>query len=494
MPKPIPRLDRLIARLRRVGHSNRMQYGLLWFAALCQISTVWMTWPLWQVRDSVPHLPLIDLPQFSFGWPMLLSVIAVLAFPTRGLAIHWAVLVAAAVLDQFRMHPQFFFIALLMTACTVPRITVLTRWLIASTWLWAGLHKLFSPDWMGFASHWIVQRTALDADTWYMPFAIGVAVTELLIGVLACIRPRWAAVLCVPMHVGIVLTLLVIDWNESAIPWNLSMAAVGGWLMSHANDVSLLTRAQRVVAVACLVYPAGFYFGCVDHGFAGVLYSDWLPNAQITTRRGILPINGWGELAVPFPSERRLYRQYFERVAEPGDKLHVSDPRRMLDDQFFVLDSDRRAHPIDIDMFLLPQSHLPGQKGNASQTVAGIGLEERRALFELARAGVRMVKARQDEPIFAVKFSPDSFDPRSLQFLEGLPNLLQVQLAGTSVTDHDLKILTRNRLITGIGLSNTSITDEGILALKDLPFISYIEHDGTAITTEALEAVLKSPQ
>ena len=166
----------------------------------------------------------------------------------------------------------------------------------------------------------------------------------------------------------------------------------------------------------------------------------------------------------------------------------------MLDDQVFVLDSDRRAHPIDIDIFLLPQSHLPGQKENSTQTVAGIGLDEMRASFELARAGVRMVKARPDEPIFAVEFSPENFDPRLLQYLEGLPNLQQVQLAGTSVTDQDLQILTRNRLITGIGLSNTSITDDGIRALKDLPFISYIEHDLTAITTEALEAVLKSPQ
>ncbi|MCO8124112.1 hypothetical protein NHH03_20375 [Stieleria sp. TO1_6] len=473
--------------------SFTVRSGLLWFAVVCQIWTVWITWPLWNVRDAVPHLPLIDLPQFSFGWLMLLSAIVVIAFPTQGIVFHWIVLVAAAVSDQYRLQPQFFLIALLMSVCALPRLTVLTRWLIVSTWLWAGLHKFLSPDWMGFASHWLLQRTGLDADTWYIPFAISVATAELLAGLAACFRPRWAAILCVPIHLGIVLFLLLIDWNESVIPWNLCMAAVGSWVLWHANETPVSKTAQRLIAAVCLVYPLGFYLGCVDHGFAGVLYSDWLPSAQITTRNGIVPINGWGELAVPFPSEQRLFRQYFERSAAPGDKLHIADPRRMMDDQFLVLDDNRHAQPIDIDTFLLPQSHLPGQQAPLTPAVAGIGIDERRSTFELARRGVRMVKARSDQPIFAVEFPPDAFDPRWLSLLQGLPNLQQVQLAGTSVRDEDLHWLTRNRLLTGIGLENTNVTDKGVRDLKELPFLQSIEHDGTAITQTALDAVLKSP-
>lgn len=470
-------------------------YCLLLFGVVCQGITVWITWPLWQSRAEPPHLPTFDLPQVSFGWMMIASLTAALKWPRVGVTSHWIVLIVASVFDQFRLQPQFFATAILMTACVWPWARIAARWFLASTWLWSGLHKFLSPDWFGHASYGLIERSGLDAESVYLPFALMVALTEVAIGMLACLRPKWAAVACVPMHLGIVafLSPMLLNWNESVIPWNLSMAVIGSWVMWHAESWKPTRRWETVVAAVWLIAPAGFFVGWIDHGFAGVLYSDSLPRGWITTSSGVHAIRGWGDLAVPFPNERRTLRMYFERWAEPGDKLHVSDPRPLLEDQYFVLDTSRQARPIDADTFFLPQGHLPDQPSSDVPAVAGVGLEERRAIFALGQAGVRMVRPSIGEPVDAVAFTPNNYDVELLAALEGLPNLLQVELSGTAVTDDDLRHLTRLRLLSGIGLNHTEITDTGLRQLRELPFLSYVECEGTEITPQDLDSVLKRP-
>lgn len=424
---------------------------------------------------------------------MVGSAVLVALRPSWGIVLHWIVLGIASVFDQFRLQPQFFAIALLMTACIWEWSRQAARWFLASTLLWAGLHKLLSSDWLGHASHWLLDRSPVDADAWYLPFAIVVAVSELAIGVAACVRPRWAAVGFVPMHLGIIVFLLVIDWNESVIPWNLTMAITGGWVLWRATEHWRPTSVwETVVCVTWMVAPVGFYAGWIDHGFAGVLYSDRLPRGQITTHTGVHKIAGWGELNVPFPSERRTLRMYFQQYGQPGEKLHIADPRRWLDDQFFVMDSNRQAQPIDVDTFLLPQASIPGPQANAAPAVAGIAVDQRRAIFELRRAGVRMLRESPNHPIYAVAFPPETYDDSLLAHVSGLPNVTQVQLASTAVTDRDLRYLLNLRLLTGIGLDGTHITDDGLKQLAELPFLKYIECENTSITEKGLAAVLKS--
>ena len=484
------RLLRWLPVYRQLGDTRGL---LVVIGVVCQCVTVWITWPLWQVRSDVPHLGLFDLPQMPFAGPMMLSSAAVLVCPRIGIGMHWLVLIAASVFDQYRLQPQFFLIALLIHACISPRVKIVSRWLIASTWFWAGLHKLLSPDWFGHASHWLVNRTGLDADRWYITFALVVGISEIVLGVLACIRPRWAACLAAPLHLGIIGFLLWIDWNASVIPWNFLMATTGGWIMWTADLGGISRRWSLCLAATCFVYPIGFYYGWVDHGFAGVLYSDWLPSGQVTTKEGTHFINGWGKLNVPFPNERRLLRLYFEQYAEPGDKLHISDPRDALEDQFFVLDAAGRSRSLDIDDFLVPQAHIPASRETGETTVAGIGIDEKRAVFALSAAGVRMVRPEAGKAIFAVEIPPENYQPRLLELLEGLPNLMQIQLAGTSVRDVDLIPLVKLRLLTGLGLANTDVTDDGIRPLRDLPHLQHIEHDGTSISTDALNDVVKNP-
>jgi Leucine-rich repeat (LRR) protein len=95
-------------------------------------------------------------------------------------------------------------------------------------------------------------------------------------------------------------------------------------------------------------------------------------------------------------------------------------------------------------------------------------------------------------PIYAVAFTPENFEPKLLANLKGLPNLRQVQLSGTQVTDGDLKELVSLRMLTGVGLDNTAITDAGLLSLAPLPYLTMVEHEGTSISENALNRVLKA--
>jgi len=454
----------------------------------CQAATIGMTLPLWTVRIDPPNLPTFPVPAIDFVWPLFLSLVLTIFLPRPGLVLHWGLLILAGVFDQYRLQPQFFAIAVLMSGCVWPSWHTFVRWFLVSTWLWAGLHKLVSADWFGHASYWLVARLEfVDPEHFYLPVAVTVAVVEVGVGLAACFRPRWAAVACVAMHLGIVISLspLMLDWNVSVIPWNIAMAAIGCWIMWTTVKAAPQGRIQWGTAMAWMLAPLGFFVGWVDHGFCGVLYSDSLPRGQITTVDGAKKVHGWGELRVPFPNERRTLRMYLEQAGEAGDYLHVSDPRLLLDDQYFVLNEAGVAVEIEASQF------YSGSMGTAAGPPFGIGLDELRSIFALQQAGVRMFKEERGKPIYAVAFNRSSFDPKLLPVLKGLPNLRQVQLAGTSVSDDDMRHLAELRILTGLGLDQTAITDAGLKTLRSLPHLIDVECEGTQITEQGLQEVLK---
>jgi len=260
---------------------------------------------------------------------------------------------------------------------------------------------------------------------------------------------------------------------------------IGGWVMWTTAEALPKTAIQRSVALVWMVFPLGFFIGWVDHGFCGVLYSDSLPRGQITTVDGPQRIRGWGELHVPFPNERRTLRMFFEQSGSPGDFLHISDPRYLLNDLYFVLDEDGVAKEITAADF------YSGAHATQSGPAFGYGLDELRAIFPLRKAGVTMLREAPGLPYFAVAFTAENFDPSLLVSLKGLPNIRQVQLAGTGVVDADLKHLRSLPMLTGVGLDNTAITDAGVLNLAPLAYLSRIEYEGTAISENGLKQVLK---
>jgi hypothetical protein len=462
-----------------VGLIRNSRYALLLLAVLAQLVTVLITWPLWQVRDAPVNLPVaVWWPQFSFQWAMVGSLALAALLPKYGIALHWIVLVAACLSDQFRLEPQFFGIAVLMLPFLGNAGLAICRWYLVAMWIWTGVHKFLSPEWMGHISWSLVEMAGFSPRNLHLAFAVFVAASEVALGMLAWFRPRWASGICAVVHLGIVLFLspLLSDTNVSVIPWNLTIATVGSWVLWQAGKIEASADWRRPsweisVAALLLMVPVGFYGGWIDRCFCHVMYSGHLPRGLQTTQHGPVEIADFPELGVPFPHERRLFKLYFARTASVGDKLHLTDPRRQPLDEYFVMTLSGPRRISAEDFF-----------GYQAGEVAGIAIDDRQALFSLARAGVKLLRESQDSAVFAVGFTRQNYDPMLLSHLQRLPNLRQVDLSDTAISDQDVAALAGLPLLMGLGLNRTQVTDRGLDALKSMPFLEYIESDGTTIS------------
>ena len=474
-------------------------YGLMLVGVVAQVVALIITRELWEVRETgMPHLPVLGgVTQISFFWTLLATLAVVPFFPRTGVWLHFAVMLIACLFDQMRTLPQFLATWILMAGVTHGSIGVaLTRWFLVSLWFWAGLHKLLSPAWHTWCSWEMAKHLGLNGDEWYYIVAFVIALTEIGVGLLAWFKPMFGAIGCIVLHCGIVVCLspLFMNWNFSVIPWNLATAIVGAWVLftvgrsrgdqpmaasdSERSSLSWWQTVwfQRALFAVMMILPAGFYVGWIDHGYAHVLYSGQTPTGLITRNDGSLDkIHGWGVLAVPFPSERRMFLQYFSCVAEVGEKLHVRDPRSGLKDIHLLMTVDGAQQITRSEFFAV-------QEG----TVSGLEKDSKYSIFQLSFGGAKLLQRDENSMIYAIKFNPDLFHSDLFEELDGISNLEQIQLAGTSVNDEDLKRLANLPKLTGIGLNNTSITDQGIETLMKLPQLQLIEVQGTNVTPEAI--------
>ncbi len=461
-----------------------IRYWLLLISAFSQLIALIITWPLWNVRAEVPHLPVFDLgiPQISWAW-ILVATLAVIPFrPKEGVWLHFAVMLVACLFDQMRTQPQFLATWILMFALLKRSYQNYARWFLCSLWIWAGLHKAISPDWNSYQAWNMTRAIGLDPETWYIVVGIAVAATEILVGLLGWWKPKWGAVGCVMLHAGILIYLspLFRNWNYSVFPWNLATAIVGFWILWTCDARPKVLH--RALFAIFMVLPAGFYVGCVDHGYSHVLYSDCTPLGLVTRTDGsVESIDGWGELNIPFPCERRTLRQRFEAVAEDGDRLHILDPRPALDDLHFVKRGGE-SQLIDRDEFFAENS----------QNIAGVELDFRRHRFALELAGARMLKRTKQTMIYAIEFKPEFFEVDQLKHLRFLPNIEEVQLSKTDITDEDLKLLLDLPKLRAIGLDQTGITDHGLEILKRSKTLKNIEAKDSQISLETLLDFLDS--
>jgi hypothetical protein len=454
------------------GQNGRAMLRVVCVAA--QAVTLVITWPLWETRDSPPHLPLIDVPQMPFGGILAASLIVILFRPRLGVRFHIAMLALSFLFDQWRIQPQVIGIAVMMVAVVEPWGPVLGKSYLIAMWIWSGLHKLLSQDWLGPVSWDLLQSLGLDAAAWHAPFAYSIACGEILLGVLAVVRPRWAAIGCVVLHSGIAVFLSpwVHNWNPSVVPWNLCTAVVGYWILTAAPPLRAQSRLQWVIAAVLLITPAGFYAGWVDHAFAHVLYSNNVPYGVITSDDGAKPIARWGSFRAAFPHTRRAARQYFALTAKPGSKLHLADPRPWLSDAYFLKGTGGDVVEIDRQRFL----------SSNDAELAGIESDDPRDVFALSRAGARMLKRTAESMIYAVEILPGNYRPGLLRHLHGLPNVEQLQLAGCNVVDEDLQLLIGCDKLQAIGLNGTRVTATGLKTLAQLPKLSHTESESTAIS------------
>ncbi|MFN8528003.1 MAG: hypothetical protein U0670_05280 [Anaerolineae bacterium] len=238
-----------------------------WLAVGCQAATIVVTWRLWQVRSLPPLLPAIPLPSFDMGALLLLSLAIFLVRPRVGWITHAGLLLYAMLMDQTRIQPQMISLAVLMLG-TIPQKAAQStaRMYLVALWTWAGLNKLLSPVFIiatGRMMTSILFPFLPDVILQFSGYAI--ALTELSIGVMTFV-PRTrkvAAVVAFGLHVGILLTLIRMEWNSSVWAWNVALAFAGFALVWpwHENSVAML-RANgwivRLAAAVMLIAPVGF--------------------------------------------------------------------------------------------------------------------------------------------------------------------------------------------------------------------------------------------
>ena len=110
------------------------RYLLLLVAVLAQLLTLIITWPLWNVREQIPHLPVFDFlaPQLPFGWVLAMTLAVIPFRPKLGVWLHFAVMLVACLFDQMRTQPQFLANWILMLATLGHSWKNYTRWFLGS--------------------------------------------------------------------------------------------------------------------------------------------------------------------------------------------------------------------------------------------------------------------------------------------------------------------------------------------------------------------------
>lgn len=461
---------------------------MLGLAVLCQALTLLIAWPAWNVRSAPALLPLVDwpIPQISFGWLLMASLVAVPFWPRWGLLVHAALFALSCVADQHRLQPQVISLIVLMAGCIGPRGALYARHYMAALWLWAGVHKLISPEWFGWSAWVYVHECGLPPDAAYLPFAWLVALFEIALGLLALWQPRWAAWGCVAMHLGILLTLspLVRNFNPSVWPWNLATAVVGAWLLDRSADhrdargeASSLSPwwnwGVTGLIVATYLLPAGYYFDWVNVHLAFSLYSGHLPRAMHTTSAGAKRLDGWTGLAVPFPDSPWLLRRYFARTAEPGDKLHLWDPRWGFGSSFYQLSSDGQVQPITREQF---HSEANGQRG-------GTEIDDPNAAWRIERAGAQLERG-SGGVLASVKLAGTGDAAEVLAELALLPNLREVGLTGFEIAPADLERLASWPRLEILELRGAHLHREHGLRLAKLSQLRWFAADGVELNQE----------
>lgn len=305
-----------------------------WLAAGCQALTVIITWGLWQDRASPPLLPAAGwLPSVDLGVVLLATLAVVLVAPRAGVVAHVAVLGYAVLTDQTRLQPEVVSLALLLVGTVLPHVgPVLGQAHLATVWLWSGLHKLLSLGFFAGSAVWMYDGLPFGVPVPRERFGWVVAGTEIAAAALTVLRPtrRLGVAVALALHgfVLLVLSPLGRDWNSSVWPWNLALgaAAVAYFLPEAAPTAG--RRATLAIGAVAVLLPVGFYAGVVDAYLTHNLYTDNTA-AALCVPAGPCDLRfaaTWDELDVPLPPEPRLYKAYFEKTCQPGERL-VIHPR-----------------------------------------------------------------------------------------------------------------------------------------------------------------------
>lgn len=301
-----------------------------------------VTWPLWQVRASVPMLPMWEGPEWDLGPGLLVSLSVCLFAPRVGLALHVVLLALAMSLDQMRLQPPVIsHVILLWSLSGGATGRAIGRAHLIALWFYAGLFKLLSPGFMTGEARWIVQQFVPGAPVWgEQLFGILVASGEMGLAVWAVIPTtrQFASRAAVALHLGVVLMLspVGLNWDPAVWSWNISLAIaavalIGSWTSGSVRQLtqpSWLNRVTMAAAALLLLLPSGYLMGFSETYLCHLLYSSHVPRGWVVnTDGGVEPIDTRPWLNVPVPQIARLYEAHFRQLDRRSTALIIEDPR-----------------------------------------------------------------------------------------------------------------------------------------------------------------------
>lgn len=303
-----------------------------------QAATILVTWPLWQMREAPPLLPLGPLP-ISFGPALLVSLALALIWPVRGTVAHWIVLGLAMLADQTREQPQVLSLAWVLVATlgrrTGREIGVLH---LCALWFWSGLGKLTSPRFLAHGGAWLATGDPESASGSAVATAAAIAIgmAELALAVLAIVprtRPvaAWSGA---AMHLAVLafLSPLGRDWNPAVWPWNAVLAVAALVLLrGPAEGIGAIVRrgkAPRLAAAAFVLLPVGFHVGVIDAPFAFQVYNDNTCHAVLLPGNGPpVTVGSLPRLRATLPRVPRVFLAWFHHIGRRGDRMILVDDR-----------------------------------------------------------------------------------------------------------------------------------------------------------------------
>lgn len=307
-------------------------------AAGAQLVTLAVTWPLWRERTDPANLPVVEaFAGVPWGAPLAGAAILALWRPRVGGPAFLTLYGLAVLGDQVRIQPEVLSLGLLMTLPAFgPSGRAVSRWLLAATWLWAGLNKALSLGWPTVGAAFIADAYdrpgARVAIAWLVPLG------EIALGLGAMVPRAWraTAVGAVALHVGILVTLspLFAGVNASVWAWNAALAIVAVLLFWVPRPEPMLaTTPVRLAALGLLATPLLFYGGAIDAYLSHHLYTYDTPTAVRCEPDGgcrTETFDTFGSLDVAFPPEARLYRAAFLADCVAGSSLDVTGIRTRL--------------------------------------------------------------------------------------------------------------------------------------------------------------------
>ena len=324
---------------------NKDEAFRLWVCGTACLTILW-TWRLWEVRADPPLLPLLDfLPRWSFAWPLLISLLSGIFLPRAGWAAFALVLGGAILADETRLQPQFFSFLVLLGGILpgVSGARLAARFYLASLWLYAGLHKLLSPAYLGEEGVRLFQGIAPGIPLDWLPALAGaVALAEILLG-LGALGERtrkptaWAAFF---FHAFAFLSLSPLGRgeNQSVWAWNLTLALAGFVYLYDWRDGPIVALRKeklfwRAVSFLLLFYPLLYFGGLAHPHLAHCLYALNVPRAHLVRPAGEsktrIALTGYlPELRSFLPPTPRAFRESFRRTCRPGEELEIVYPPR----------------------------------------------------------------------------------------------------------------------------------------------------------------------